>query len=225
MTGTDSDNGRENIRVLLVGVERPERAKIARELAGGSAGVTLLPVCRPADAAACVLARQVDAILCGMSALAGLRQELAGCSGEARSLPIVVLVPPGAERPAIQLVEKECVDLVLQSGNYPVLLPALLRRALRREENSREALARLIRHEINNPLTGVLGNAELILAEEPALPPPVPERLATIINLVVRIRDLLGTLEERLRRDGCSPHDSPASSANRPGGGTRELVR
>ncbi|MFQ5778123.1 MAG: histidine kinase dimerization/phospho-acceptor domain-containing protein [Terriglobia bacterium] len=215
----------EQIRVLLLGVDRAERTQIARVLAGGCGGVTLLPVCRPADAAACAGARQVDAILCGMSALAGLRQQLAGCSGEARSIPVVVLVPPGAEQTATQLVENECVDLVVQSGNYPVLLPVLLRRALRREATSREALARMIRHEINNPLTGVLGNAELILAEEAALPPPVPDRLATIINLVVRIRDLLGTLEERLRRDGCSPDHSPPHHPNRRVASAREPVR
>jgi len=68
----------------------------------------------------------------------------------------------------------------------------------RTEPNEAGAAARLIRHELNNPLTGILGNAELILTEDAALAEKTRRRLKTIIELAVRLRDVLRELEERL---------------------------
>jgi len=68
----------------------------------------------------------------------------------------------------------------------------------RTEPNEAGAAARLIRHELNNPLTGILGNAELILTEDAALAEKTRRRLKTIIELAVRLRDVLRELEGRL---------------------------
>jgi signal transduction histidine kinase len=49
-----------------------------------------------------------------------------------------------------------------------------------------------VRHEINNPLTGVLGQAQLLLREE--LSPPARKRVETIEQLAGRIRDIVAKL-------------------------------
>lgn len=49
-----------------------------------------------------------------------------------------------------------------------------------------------VRHEINNPLTGVLGQAQLLLREE--LSPTARKRVETIEQLAARIRDVVAKL-------------------------------
>jgi signal transduction histidine kinase len=52
----------------------------------------------------------------------------------------------------------------------------------------------VLRHELNNPLTGILGNAELLLSEiqrksDGRSPQGAPRRLETIAALAVRLRE------------------------------------
>ena len=54
-----------------------------------------------------------------------------------------------------------------------------------------ELVAR-IRHEINNPLTGVLGQAQLLLRED--LSDRARKRAETIEELAIRIRDIVAEL-------------------------------
>lgn len=54
------------------------------------------------------------------------------------------------------------------------------------------ALAARVRHEINNPLTGLLGQAQLLLREE--LTPEARRRVQTIEHLATRIRDTVAEL-------------------------------
>ena len=60
--------------------------------------------------------------------------------------------------------------------------------------------AELLRHELNNPLTGILGNAELLLVElrrrNVDLPPQAQVRLETIAALAVRMRETVRRLSE-----------------------------
>jgi len=51
-----------------------------------------------------------------------------------------------------------------------------------------------VRHEINNPLTGVLGQAQLLLREE--LSERARKRAETIEELAVRMRDIVAQLRE-----------------------------
>lgn len=51
-----------------------------------------------------------------------------------------------------------------------------------------------VRHEINNPLTGVLGQAQLLLREE--LSPSARRRVETIEQLAGRIRDTVAQLRD-----------------------------
>jgi signal transduction histidine kinase len=58
----------------------------------------------------------------------------------------------------------------------------------------------VLRHEPNNPLTGILGNAELLLAElrrrNIELPQQTVLRLETIATLAVRMRETVHRLSE-----------------------------
>jgi signal transduction histidine kinase len=68
--------------------------------------------------------------------------------------------------------------------------------------------AEVLRHELNNPLTGILGNAELLLAEisrknDGRLPPGGRQRVETIAALAVRLRETVRQLSHQweARRD------------------------
>jgi signal transduction histidine kinase len=56
-----------------------------------------------------------------------------------------------------------------------------------------EVIAR-VRHEINNPLAGVLGQAQLLLREE--LSEKARKRALTIEELTLRLRDIVGQLRD-----------------------------
>jgi len=56
------------------------------------------------------------------------------------------------------------------------------------------ALVARIRHEINNPLTGVLGQAQLLLRED--LSDRSRKRVQTIEDLALRLRDVVAQLRE-----------------------------
>jgi signal transduction histidine kinase len=54
-----------------------------------------------------------------------------------------------------------------------------------------ENIAEIFRHEINNPLTGILGNAELLLSHGSRLPAMDTQRLQTVVDLAVRLRETI----------------------------------
>ena len=54
-------------------------------------------------------------------------------------------------------------------------------------------LAGIVAHEINNPLTAVLGYAELLLAEQP-VDSPIRRELETIRDEALRARDVVTAL-------------------------------
>jgi signal transduction histidine kinase len=56
------------------------------------------------------------------------------------------------------------------------------------------ALISRVRHEINNPLTGVLGQAQLLLREE--LNDRARKRAQSIEELALRLKDIVGQLRE-----------------------------
>jgi signal transduction histidine kinase len=69
------------------------------------------------------------------------------------------------------------------------------------EDWSRD-FAEILRHELNNPLTGILGNAELLLAEiarkkDGKLPHGGVERVETIAALAVRMRETVRQLSQQ----------------------------
>jgi hypothetical protein len=65
----------------------------------------------------------------------------------------------------------------------------------------------VLRHELNNPLTGIMGNAELLLAEVKRknieLPPLAVRRLEIIVALAIRMRETVrGLSDEWSVREG-----------------------
>jgi signal transduction histidine kinase len=65
----------------------------------------------------------------------------------------------------------------------------------------REDFGEILRHELNNPLTGILGNAELLLSEirrksDGRLPHGAAQRLETIAALAVRLRETVRRLSQ-----------------------------
>ena len=71
------------------------------------------------------------------------------------------------------------------------------RSVIKELETKLDEIAELIahvRHEINNPLTGVIGQAQLLLREE--LSPTARRRVETIEQLAGRIRDTVAQLRE-----------------------------
>ncbi len=64
-------------------------------------------------------------------------------------------------------------------------------------EEMAELVAR-VRHEINNPLTGVLGQSQLLLREE--LTDKARKRAQTIEELAIRMRDIVAQLRQVQRQ-------------------------
>lgn len=60
--------------------------------------------------------------------------------------------------------------------------------------NEMADLVARVRHEINNPLTGVLGQAQLLLRED--LSEKARKRAQTIEDLSMRLRDIVAQLRE-----------------------------
>lgn len=52
----------------------------------------------------------------------------------------------------------------------------------------------IFRHEINNPLTGIFGNAEMLLAHAERLSTVDTQRLQTVVDLAVRLRKTIRRL-------------------------------
>ena len=71
------------------------------------------------------------------------------------------------------------------------------------------ALAAHVRHEINNPLTGLIGQAQLLLREE--LSATARRRVETIEHLANRIRDTVASLREIQTPQPSAYGEEPAS--------------
>ena len=68
-------------------------------------------------------------------------------------------------------------------------------------------LAAHVRHEINNPLTGLIGQAQLLLREE--LSDTARRRVQTIEQLANRIRDTVASLREIQTPQPSTHSDAP----------------
>jgi signal transduction histidine kinase len=145
----------------------------------------------------------------------GARLELAA-SALAAYAPVVVIGQASHRRAMAALIAAGQADFVARSGGC--LLAALdlveqrLLRApkfaavamlpvLLKDDGTTEAFGEVLRHELNNPLTGILGNAELLLAEvrrknDGQLPNGGQQRLETIAALAVRLRETVRRLSQ-----------------------------
>jgi signal transduction histidine kinase len=119
--------------------------------------------------------------------------------------PVVVVAVAEKQTGLAFLITSGAVDFVARTDGFLPLVAGLLDRRLRMAERatglvqfSKDDLSgdfgEILRHEVNNPLTGILGNTELLLARRDRLPPAAVERLETIAGLAVRLRETVRRL-------------------------------
>lgn len=125
--------------------------------------------------------------------------------------PVILLAPPNRQEEAARLVAEGDVEYVARTGDFAPLAAALLARRIRWARMSKSLLGppwaavngdlgTIFRHEINNPLTGILGNAELVLAHSERLSAVDTQRLRTVVDLAVRLRETIRRLSNALER-------------------------
>lgn len=207
-------------RVLLL-VSQPEEAEQLRQrLAVREPDFELVLLPGMAETQSYLAEGEADALVCDLAALAA--RDLAELAAHA---PLVALVSPGGEEQAAALLTEGVADCVVKVGNYHLLLAAALRRLVQSPPLAPspakagpgtpldfDEIGMILRHEINNPLTGILGNAELVLAAGPALSPEVRRRVETIVELAVRLRNLVRNLEQMVTRQAKSRPSNPSAA-------------
>jgi signal transduction histidine kinase len=177
------------------------------------------------EAGAPVLARR-EAIESALSLLAG-------------SAPVVWIGAAGAGAQMTQAVRSGAVDFVPRSA---LCLPAAVTMVERRLRGSVKSapqdgqrgrslslgelrlddrdFGEVLRHELNNPLTGILGNAELLLLEARRgkldLPLQTRQRLETIVELAVRMRETVRHLSDRWEAAGANGSEDMENRNDQP---------
>jgi DNA-binding NarL/FixJ family response regulator len=135
-------------------------------------------------------------------------------SALAEYAPVVVIAPASHEHELSALVATGLADFVARSASCLSMAIDLIEDRLRQsaeepattsplllDGSNQEAFGETLRHELNNPLTGILGNAELLLAEvrrknDGQLPNGGQQRLETIAALAVRLRETVRRLSQ-----------------------------
>jgi signal transduction histidine kinase len=113
--------------------------------------------------------------------------------------PVVLIAAVERQAEVAAIVVAGEVDFVARTGEFAPLAVGLMARRLRRARAANFApgdwgefsddLGEIFRHEINNPLTGILGNAELLLSHRERLSLVDTQRLQTVVDLAVRLRE------------------------------------
>lgn len=153
----------------------------------------------------------------------GQRLDMA-VSSLAAYAPVVVIGDAEHQTELSALVAAGAADYVVRTGACLHVALGLVERRLRKAQSDaraqpaaeelfkerggdalmdldREDFGEVLRHELNNPLTGILGNAELLLSEirrksDGRLPQGAPQRLETIAALAVRLRESVRRLSQ-----------------------------
>lgn len=127
--------------------------------------------------------------------------------------PVVVIGPAEKREELAGLISVHAVDYVPREGEcLEAAFRTVQRRLLQAQqatvvapeilEIEEEDFGEVLRHELNNPLTGILGNAELLLAEihrknDGKIPRGGEQRLETIASLAVRLRETVRRLSQQ----------------------------
>jgi signal transduction histidine kinase len=119
--------------------------------------------------------------------------------------PVVVAASQAKQAELAFLIRAGAVDFVARMSDFIPIAADMLKRRVRIAERMAGMIefphdevagdfGEILRHEVNNPLTGILGNTELLLARRDGLPPGAVERLQTIAELAVRLRETVRRL-------------------------------
>ena len=141
----------------------------------------------------------LDADLVGGDPLEGLLRQLTATA------PVILIAPAERQCEIASMVASGDVEFVARVGNFVPLAVKLVERRVRWTEMAASMLklpwgeadtdlGTIFRHEINNPLTGILGNAELVLSHRDHLSAADVQRLETVVDLAVRLRETVRRL-------------------------------
>jgi signal transduction histidine kinase len=119
--------------------------------------------------------------------------------------PVILLAPLERQTEVARLVAEGELEFVARAGDFIPLTAGLVERRLRwasapelllspQWAELAEDAGAIFRHEINNPLTGILGNAEMLLAHRERLSSVDTQRLETVVGLAVRLRETVRRL-------------------------------
>ena len=126
--------------------------------------------------------------------------------------PVVVAAAQEQQTTLAFLITSGAVDFVSRTSEFLPIVAGMLERRAQMAERFAGTLhlrgdefpgdfGEILRHEVNNPLTGILGNTELLLARRDRLPPVAIERLETIAELAVRLRETVRRLSNAWEDD------------------------
>ena len=135
----------------------------------------------------------------------GLAQSIAELAAVA---PVVLVAAYDRHAEIERMVVAGQADFVPRAADWESLAASLVERRLLsaddagRPDNSWKVgsdddMGEIFRHEINNPLTGILGNAELLLAHSEKFPAAETERIRTVVELAVRLRETVRRVSDR----------------------------
>jgi signal transduction histidine kinase len=121
--------------------------------------------------------------------------------------PVIVVAAPERQSELRFLLGSGAADFVGRTGNFVPVAVGLVERRIKlaspgalwqssiaKNKEWATDFGEILRHEVNNPLTGILGNAEMLLARRDRLPASAVERLETIAHLAVRLRETVRRL-------------------------------
>ena len=114
--------------------------------------------------------------------------------------PVLVLASLNSQAEVAKLVAAGNVEFIARVGDFKPLIHALIERRLKWAQVSDSpvgepwrkppaGMGEIFRHEINNPLTGILGNTELVLAHRDHLSQVEIQRLEIVVILAIRLRE------------------------------------
>jgi signal transduction histidine kinase len=141
-----------------------------------------------------------------------------------KSAPVILLAAAERQTEILRMVAEGEVEFVARRGEFIPLAACLVERRLRWAQRSElsggspwaempDDVAEIFRHEINNPLTGILGNAELLLSHGVRLPAADTQRLQTVVELAVRLRETIRRLSDAWDSQTRLPKSSAPPSA------------
>jgi len=228
---------RENT-ILLVSDDAELCAAARREFEEKEEGLRVAEV-RTVDAARRIVAQAAPTVILLEETSATLENEVGKkpplnsvVSALASHAPVVVIGAPDQQSEVASLVAAGAADFVERAGDCLPVALELVERRLRQARHLADVASHLdnearhfaglpsalngpgfgevLRHEMNNPLTGILGNAELLLAEvrrknDGRLPHGGQQRLETIAALAVRLRETVRRLSQE-----CEARQHPA---------------
>lgn len=123
--------------------------------------------------------------------------------------PVIIVATAARQSELAGLLTAGLADFVARTGDFVPLAVGLVQRRIRSTGAARRYsvdgqdgwsdFGEMLRHEVNNPLTGILGNAEMVLAKRDQLPSSVIERLETIAHLAVRLRETVRRLSSAVQ--------------------------